>query len=49
MPKPEDEKFAETVKRMLQTPHKPHEPLKKKSKRKLTKGKGRVRVGRSRG
>jgi hypothetical protein len=33
MPKPEDERFAETVKRMLQTPHKAHRPMKKSSKK----------------
>jgi hypothetical protein len=47
MPKtPEDEKRDAILKRMLETPHKPHEPL--KAKRKPTKGKGRVRVGKSR-
>jgi hypothetical protein len=30
----EEDRFAETVKRMLQTPHKPHAPLKSKAKRK---------------
>jgi mRNA-degrading endonuclease RelE of RelBE toxin-antitoxin system len=34
------------LKRMLETPHKPHVPVKKK--RKQSAGKGRVRVGKSR-
>jgi hypothetical protein len=33
---------------MAKMPHKPHAPLKKKG-RKLTAGKGRVRVGKARG
>jgi hypothetical protein len=46
--KTHDEKRDAILKRMLKTPHRPHTPLQRKSMQKLTTGKGRVRVGKSR-
>jgi hypothetical protein len=46
MSKADDKKRDAILGRMLETPHKPHAPLKKKQK--PTAGKGRVRVGKSR-
>jgi hypothetical protein len=42
-----EERRDAILKKMLKTPHKPHQPLEKKQKR--TIGKGRVRPGKSRG